>query len=444
MVRPKRRPVVLNPASRPDSERRHEYTLKIAVAQMGARRHYAVPRILYSAGLLGRLFTDICAVKGWPAIFGVVPPAALPASLRRLRERVPTGIPVRCITTFDWVGLQYAVRRSRTRNNSDLAAVNVWAGAAFCRCVVRHGIEDFDAAYAFNGAALELLVEARRRGKGAILEQTNVPRSVEEELLQRERERFPDWESVDPFSWNAQAFAQREADEWEQASLILCGSKFVVDGISRLGGPVDRCVVVPYGFLPVAEVGPRPSRARELRVVTVGAVALRKGTGYVLDAARALGSAAVFRLVGPVTVPSTVVAGAPPNVEFVGVVPRSAVASHLSWADVMLLPSVCEGSAVATYEALAHGVPVVCTPNTGSVVQDGVEGFVVPCGSVEAIVEAIARLARDRELLAWLSSNAVRRAGDYDLDHYAARLVGAVAGRQSGASATAPLRSGFC
>jgi hypothetical protein len=36
------------------------------VAQLGARMHYAVPRILHEAGILDRFYTDICAAKGWP------------------------------------------------------------------------------------------------------------------------------------------------------------------------------------------------------------------------------------------------------------------------------------------------------------------------------------------------------------------------------------------
>ena len=64
--------------------------------------------------------------------------------------------------------------------------------------------------------------------------------------------------------------------------------------------------------------------------------------------------------------------------ELAGPVPRSVVAEHYAWADVFLLPSVCEGSATATYEAIASGIPVICTPNAGSVIEDGRQGFRSP------------------------------------------------------------------
>ena len=53
-------------------------------------------------------------------------------------------------------------------------------------------------------------------------------------------------------------------------------------------------------------------------------------------------------------------------------------------ADVFVFPSLFEGSAVVTYEALACGLPCVVTPEAGSVVRDGVEGLVVPSADVEA------------------------------------------------------------
>jgi hypothetical protein len=56
------------------------------------------------------------------------------------------------------------------------------------------------------------------------------------------------------------------------------------------------------------------------------------------------------------------------------------------------------------------------------VVRDGVDGFIVPIRSSEAIVSVIERLDRDRGLLAELSANATRRAADFDIAGYGRRL----------------------
>ncbi|MCK4375945.1 MAG: glycosyltransferase family 4 protein, partial [Candidatus Brocadiae bacterium] len=116
----------------------------------------------------------------------------------------------------------------------------------------------------------------------------------------------------------------------------------------------------------------------------------------------------------------------PANVEVVGPVPRDEVMMHYRWADVFCLPSICEGSATVTYEALAAGLPVVTTSNTGSIVRDGVEGFIVPIRDSDAIADALARLLKDRQLLRDMSQAALDRSAYGSLDAYGERLVSAL------------------
>jgi glycosyltransferase involved in cell wall biosynthesis len=94
-----------------------------------------------------------------------------------------------------------------------------------------------------------------------------------------------------------------------------------------------------------------------------------------------------------------------------------------AWADVLLLPSICEGSATVTYEALATGLPVICTHNTGSIVRDGIDGFIIPIRDPDAIVERLQRLLGDPKLREELAANAHRRSLDYDVAAYGQRLL---------------------
>jgi glycosyltransferase involved in cell wall biosynthesis len=83
----------------------------------------------------------------------------------------------------------------------------------------------------------------------------------------------------------------------------------------------------------------------------------------------------------------------------IGAIPRNLIFSQFQWADVFFLPSVCEGSATVTYEALMSGLPVIATPNTGSVVTDGINGFIVPARDTQAMADRLRCLHRDRNLL---------------------------------------------
>ena len=63
-----------------------------------------------------------------------------------------------------------------------------------------------------------------------------------------------------------------------------------------------------------------------------------------------------------------------------------------------MFPSLHEGSAFTVFEALASGLPVVTTPNAGSVVRDGEEGYIVPIRDVPALMDRILRLYENVDL----------------------------------------------
>jgi glycosyltransferase involved in cell wall biosynthesis len=102
------------------------------------------------------------------------------------------------------------------------------------------------------------------------------------------------------------------------------------------------------------------------------------------------------------------------------------MAAHYRWADVLVLPSICEGSATVCYEALAAGLSVITTPNAGSVVRDGLDGFVVPIRDARALAEKLEQLASDPRLLADMSASAAARACEFTIAGYAERLLSVI------------------
>jgi glycosyltransferase involved in cell wall biosynthesis len=405
--------------------------MSVVVAQLGARMHYAVPRLLDRAGLLEHLYTDICARKDWPGLLRFIPPALRPAGIQRLLGRDPAGIPASRITAFTGFGLDYARRLARARTTDERNATYLWSGREFCRQVVDRGFGRAKAVYVFNSAGLEILQAARNRGLKGILEQTIAPRSVEWASLRDEALRFPEWEAPTAKDSLMEDHCAREAAEWAAADLVVCGSEFVRDGIVSCGGDPGKCVVVPYGIERKSVAAARPNRREgPLRVLTVGAVCLRKGAPYVLAAARQLGARAEFRMVGAIQVLPEAERQLREQVQLTGAIPRDEVAAQYDWADVFLLPSLCEGSATSTYEAMFQGLPVICTPQTGSVVRDGVDGFIVPARDGAAIAEKLSLLTDQPGLLAELSENARQRSADFTLEKYGERLIAAFRERQ--------------
>ncbi len=76
------------------------------------------------------------------------------------------------------------------------------------------------------------------------------------------------------------------------------------------------------------------------------------------------------------------------------------VAPYYAAFDALILPSANEGTPVSAIEALAGGRPVVATRVGGvpDVVRDGVDGFLVKPGDVDAMAERLAILAADSDL----------------------------------------------
>ena len=67
------------------------------------------------------------------------------------------------------------------------------------------------------------------------MDQTIAPKQVQHDLMLEEQELYPDWEEPIPYDEYRQEHIEREKKEWEEASLILCGSEFVRDGIKKCG-----------------------------------------------------------------------------------------------------------------------------------------------------------------------------------------------------------------
>lgn len=403
---------------------------RILVAQLGARMHYAVPRILHEAGMLSMFHTDICAVKGWPAVARrLIPRGWQPRGLQRLTGRVPKMVPAEKIQAYTSFGWEYAQRRRTAKSHEETTTVHLWAGETFNRLVIDHGLGNAEAVYTYNSAGLELLREVKRRGLRTIMEQTIAPRVIELEILEGEFARYPEFRDMVESEDSWRRFADREAAEWELADVILCGSQFVVDGIRSAGGPADKTVVVPYG-IDITQFTPpvrKPPNDKSLHVLFVGEVGIRKGAHYLIEAARLVEKnhpAIQFRLVGAIALPASVLSTLPANVQLTGLVPRTEVRDQFAWADVFCLPSLCEGSATVTYEALAMGLPVICTPNTGSVVRDGLDGLIVPAQTAEKIANILPELAKGNSaLFEKIRSGAVSNTASISIESYGIRLV---------------------
>jgi glycosyltransferase involved in cell wall biosynthesis len=236
------------------------------------------------------------------------------------------------------------------------------------------------------------------------------------------REEFARWGQT----WRVcTAGLARTLREIDQADYVLIPSDFVRESFLAEGIPESKLIQMPFGvdvsrFTPAAA-----SEGRPFRAVFVGQVGLRKGVPYLLEAWKRLGwRDAELWLVGRVLpeIKEVLKTYADlPGVRTVGFL--GAPAAAYQQADIFVFPSIEEGSALVTYEAMACGLPVVTTPNAGSLVRDGVEGFIVPIRDPDALAERMERLRANARLRQALGRAARMRAEEFTWEQHGQALI---------------------
>ncbi len=196
------------------------------------------------------------------------------------------------------------------------------------------------------------------------------------------------------------AVVGRLTRELEIADLILVPSCMVAEQLRAEGIPAHRVIRLAFGVDPEEFHPVDKSRnfGEPLRCLFVGSICARKGVAELLQAARLLRHLPVtFTLVGPLR-KRDLFRALPDNSRWLGGRPHSEVAELMRRSDVLVLPSLDDAYPLVTMEAMASGLPVVVSDRCGTaeLITEGVDGFVVPAGSVRALVQAIESLLDDR------------------------------------------------
>lgn len=397
---------------------------RVLVVQMGARHNYAVPAIFERAGMLGAFYTDMCAGRG----LGRVAPwlgGALPSKqLRALSDRRPPAAVLAKTKTFDRVAVEHAWKWRGARTIEDQFLVTLKTYQAFGKALVRQGFGDATHIFNIFGEGGEFLAKAKQAGLKVITD-VIIALSAERIVLE-EYQAFPDWgeKPLDQKAIMGPDYIP-ERRMLEVTDLFVCPSEFVrQDLVLHYGVDVEQTCVVPYAVADHwFEIEPQPEPGR---ILFVGTADLRKGIHYLAMAAEDLKNrypSYEFRVAGGV---SSVIRKKPQcqALKFLGRVPRGEIQREFAKADMLVLPSLAEGSATVIYEALAAGVPVVTTRAAGSVVRHGVDGMIVEERNAKALADAIVSIASNRRRRDEMSLAARERAREFGWTQYAERLLG--------------------
>jgi glycosyltransferase involved in cell wall biosynthesis len=260
-------------------------------------------------------------------------------------------------------------------------------------------------------SALPIIERAHERGIVAIVERGSAHAAVQRDLLIEEYERYGESTVALRASFSAERM-ERELHEYALADYIRVPSQFAARTFVAQGVPADKMLKSHIGVdLSLFRELPKPDGT--FRVIYTGQMSLRKGVHYLLQAFAELDllDAELWLFGSHRDELTPFFAQYEGHYRYFGAVPQAELHKHYAYGDLFAICSIEEGLAMVQPQAMACGLPVLCTTNTGGedIINDGVEGFIVPIRDVEAIKAKILYCYENREACRQMGQAAKRR-----------------------------------
>jgi glycosyltransferase involved in cell wall biosynthesis len=291
-------------------------------------------------------------------------------------------------------------------------------------------LQKFDAAYIWPAISSYAPRQARRQNKPIFLERINCFAGSAKRILDEAYARL----KVPPTHPVTSKVVQAEVADAERADFIFCPSPWVKESYLEAGVPDEKLLLSSYGwstrrFPELIDPSfhrpqsPSQSSSRPFTIVFVGSVCVRKGAHLLLEAYARSGVKGRLVLCGYIEpVIQEVCRDLLQRPDVIHHSFTQDVSAFYKDADVFAFPTLEEGSPLVSYEAMAHGLPMLVSPmGAGAVVRDRIEGYVLPPYEIDAWADAIHELAVNPHLLQNFSQAARQRAMDFTFDQVARR-----------------------
>jgi glycosyltransferase involved in cell wall biosynthesis len=261
-------------------------------------------------------------------------------------------------------------------------------------------------------AALRTLKVAAELGIPAVLERPNAHTQFAYEVVQRECERLGI--TMPPGHEHAynQEILVKEEIEYKLADRLLCPSDFVAHTFLERGFSQEKIARHQYGFdekVYYPDGKPRDTK-RGLSMLFVGGCAPRKGLHYALEAwlqspAHRDGTFMIAGQFIPGYAEKLFPMLSHPSIRVLG--HRKDVPELMRKSDILILPTIEEGSALVTSEARGSGCVLIVSEAAGAICKHMENALVHHVGDIEMLTQHITMLHQDRSLLERLRASSL-------------------------------------
>ncbi len=274
----------------------------------------------------------------------------------------------------------------------------------------------------WSNKSLHTLRRAKERGAMVVLERGSSHIEYQNAILKEEFERWGG-EFHNPVH---PKILQKELIEYQEADYIEVPSSFARRSFLEKGFAPEKIIQGQRG-VDLEQFTRVPKEDNVFRVIYAGGMSLQKGTHYLLEAFASLQlKNAELLLVGSLSDEmKPFFKKYEGSYRWVGHVPQPELYKHYSQGSVFVMPSLQEGFAVVQLQAMACGLPLICTTNTGGedVVEEGKSGFVVPIRDPRTLAEKILYLYDHPETREQMGEAASLQARRFTWDHYGDRII---------------------
>lgn len=274
-----------------------------------------------------------------------------------------------------------------------------------------------------SSGALHSLRRAKQRGARTVVERGSTHILHQRQLLKEEYDRL----GIKAVIVHPKV-VDKELAEYQESDFISLPSQYVKRTFLEYGIPENKLIQNPYG-VNLTNFYPVPKEDRIFRVIHCGNLSIRKGVHYLLQAFSELKLPnAELWLIGDITkeISPFLKKYSSDSIILKGTFPERELHRILSQGSVFCLASIEEGLAMVQAMAMACGLPVIITTNTGGedIVRDGVDGFIVPIRDVEALKEKMRYFYEHEEARRSMGESALNRVKEgFTWKDYADRMI---------------------
>ena len=242
------------------------------------------------------------------------------------------------------------------------------------------------------------------------------------EIYNKEVSEYPGLVNLQNKKINNQINIDLDLIKYNLADKILVPSQYILNELIKKGVPKNKINIVEHAINNEKWLNVK-TNPKKGRILFVGSISLMKGSHYFAEICREFMSKKLnyeFIAVGKnyLDLKNPLLQGP----KYLGHLLCDELEKIYSTSDILVMPSLSDAFPLVHLEAMSFGIPVIITDVCGSIVRDGIDGYIVPFKDTKIIKRRIEEIVENRKLRNKMSKAARKRINNYKSEDYYSKL----------------------